>query len=193
MLLDLALPDGDGLQLIQEIRGAETNSNIPIIVVSGRATEGRNEFTGDVFNVADWLQKPVDHEKLSKAVINALRNNKKPKILHVEDDLDLIQTLSSYFERDIDFDYALTLHQATDKISLQVYDLVIIDIKLPDGSGLDLLDLLPPGVPIVLFSGQEAPKQIAEQVTANFTKAKTSTEQLIKTVKELLNKKETIL
>ncbi|MBT8135260.1 MAG: response regulator, partial [Gammaproteobacteria bacterium] len=86
-----------------------------------------------------------------------------------------------------DFDYATTLSEARQKLANESYDLVIIDLSLPDGSGLKLLDQIEQGTPIVLFSGQETDAEINEKVTTTLTKSRTSNEELMQTVRQLLN------
>ena len=186
LLLDLKLPDGNGLELIRELRDTETTRKLPIIVVSGRANEGRKEFNGDAVTVADWLQKPIDRERLSHAVADALRGNHRPHILHVEDDLDIIQVSQALFEEEADFDYATSLFEAQQKLANKIYNLVILDISLPDGSGLELLDQIGHDCPIVLFSGHETDAEISKKVAATLTKSRTSNNDLIETVKHLL-------
>lgn len=186
LLLDLMLPDANGLELVRELRKSEDTRKLPIIVISGRANEGRKEFNGDAITVADWLQKPVDRERLTQAVTDALYGTQRPHILHVEDDLDIIQVSQTLFEDEADFEYATTLSEAHKKIAHGTYDLVIIDISLPDGSGLDLLDEIGPDCPIVLFSGRETNAEINERVNATLTKSLTSNDELMNTVKRLL-------
>jgi len=36
ILLDLTLPDGDGLQILKTLRGGERTADIPVLVVSGK-------------------------------------------------------------------------------------------------------------------------------------------------------------
>ena len=186
LLLDLMLPDANGLELVRELRSAEVTRKLPIVVISGRANEGRKEFNGDAVMVADWLQKPIDRERLSHAVADAIQNNKRPHILHVEDDLDVVQVSRALLEDDADFEYATSLAEAHKKLDKRNYDLVIIDISLPDGSGLELLDEIGRDCPVVLFSGQETNVEINEKVAASLTKSLTSNDQLIHTVKRLL-------
>ena len=186
LLLDLNLPDGSGLELVRELRSEESTRNLPIIVVSGRADEGRIEFNGDAVTVADWLQKPIDRERLATAVASAMHGNNRPHILHVEDDLDIIQVSKALFEDDADFEYATSLSAARNKLDNNNYNLVIIDISLPDGSGLELLEQIGRDCPIVLFSGQETKMDFNNKVAATLTKSRTSNEELILTVKRLL-------
>jgi signal transduction histidine kinase/DNA-binding response OmpR family regulator len=189
MLLDLKLPDANGLELVKELRDKEGTRKLPIIIVSGRANEGRKEFNGDAIMVADWLQKPIDRERLSHAVADAIRGDHRPRILHVEDDLDIVQVSQTLFEEDIDFEYATSVSSANHKLANNFYDLVIIDLSLPDGSGLELLDKIECGCPVVIFSGKEPREDINKKVVATLTKSRASNDELMKTVKRLLNKK----
>ena len=187
LMLDLMLPDGDGLQLLQDIRDGNGDTQLPVIVVSARATEGRQEFKGDALAIVDWIQKPVDHARLSNALEQVMRINSRPRVLHVEDDLDVVQITHVILEELGDIDYVTSLAEAKQRILLQDYDLVILDISLPDGSGLDLLDDIKDRCPVIIFSGEDTNKDISLKVAASLTKAKTDNAQLIKTVRQVLN------
>lgn len=62
------------------------------------------------------------------------------KILVVEDNYQLAADLSSFLEENgFVVEYVDTLSKARSKVSIYTYDLVVVDIGLPDGSGLDLI------------------------------------------------------
>ena len=68
ILLDLNLPDEDGLALARQVR---SRSSIPIMVLTAR--EGRdNRLTALGMGVDDYLNKPVDPEELALRVHNVL-------------------------------------------------------------------------------------------------------------------------
>ena len=54
------------------------------------------------------------------------------------------------------------------------FDLVILDIGLTDGSGLDLLDDVKHKCPVVIFLAQEVEFEMANKVSAALTKSITS-------------------
>jgi DNA-binding response OmpR family regulator len=59
-------------------------------------------------------------------------------ILLVEDDSSLGQTLQERLERNSYIvSWAKTLSQAREKLKAEIFDLVILDVGLPDGSGFD--------------------------------------------------------
>ena len=65
------------------------------------------------------------------------------KILIVEDEIDLLETIVSYLKNE-DFicEKATTFFEAEDKLVSFKYDIVLLDITLPDGNGIDLLKLV---------------------------------------------------
>lgn len=65
------------------------------------------------------------------------------KILIVEDEKELLETIASYLKgEDFICEKAVTFFEAEDKLVSFKYDIVILDITLPDGSGIDLLKLI---------------------------------------------------
>ncbi len=63
------------------------------------------------------------------------------KILIVEDELDLVSSLVAFAEREnYKAEVAMTCQEATKRIALYEYDCILLDINLPDGNGLQLLE-----------------------------------------------------
>jgi PAS domain S-box-containing protein len=189
MVLDLGLPDQDGLALIRELRAAESTRDLPIVVVSGRASEGKAAWEGEALAVADWLQKPVDEAQLAQAVRQALAGRMRPRILHVEDDLDVVQVTRALVEETAQYSYATTLAEARRLLAGERFDLVLLDLVLPDGSGLELLKEFKPKIPVIIFSGQEAGGALGAKVAAALVKSKTSNEQLLATIMQTIQGK----
>lgn len=63
------------------------------------------------------------------------------KILLIEDEIELAQSISEYLSVNEKFtcDVANDISKASELIQLYIYDCFIVDIGLPDGSGLDLI------------------------------------------------------
>lgn len=63
------------------------------------------------------------------------------KLLIVEDEPGLQESIHSYLsEEGYECESALTLKDAEERVSLYLYDCLLIDVNLPDGSGLDLIE-----------------------------------------------------
>jgi DNA-binding response OmpR family regulator len=62
------------------------------------------------------------------------------KILIVEDEKDLVQSMAHYLQSaEMTCDTAMTLKHALAKVKEQHYDCIVLDIGLPDGSGLKVI------------------------------------------------------
>ncbi|MEQ1674810.1 MAG: response regulator [Candidatus Nitrotoga sp.] len=71
-ILDLGLPDGDGISFIRELR---THSETPVLVLSARSAEGEKIRALDV-GADDYLTKPFSTGELLARVRALLRRNK---------------------------------------------------------------------------------------------------------------------
>lgn len=72
VLLDVVLPDKDGLQVCRELKADTTLPFIPVILVTGRSTT-RDVVNGLEAGADEYLTKPVDHSALLARVQSMLR------------------------------------------------------------------------------------------------------------------------
>lgn len=63
VILDLLLPDGDGIDLLREIKSAAVPASIPVIVLS-QETEVRQRLQGLETGADDYIGKPYDRQHL---------------------------------------------------------------------------------------------------------------------------------
>jgi DNA-binding NtrC family response regulator len=68
VLLDLMLPDGDGLDLLKEMRAADPAGKVIVITANGSINRAVDAMRGGAF---DFLVKPFDDRRLLAAVENA--------------------------------------------------------------------------------------------------------------------------
>ena len=85
---------------------------------------------------------------------------------------------------------ASSLAEAEKHLGQDRFDLVILDIELPDGSGVELLPELNnkdgSSVPVLVFSAGDISAEISQQVAAALVKSRTSNEKLIETIQGLM-------
>jgi CheY-like chemotaxis protein len=63
-----------------------------------------------------------------------------PRILYVDDESDLLELASSFFEDDgLPIETCSTFQEALARASAEKYDLLISDARMPSGSGIELL------------------------------------------------------
>ena len=182
--LDLMLPDIGGLDIIRTLRQHSVTLDLPIVVVSAKVEQGQLEINGDVSNI-DWLAKPIDQQRLLNVVQQQLccvRQERHSRVLHVEDDADLHDVICAMAGETFEFDLAQTLEEARIKLKQQLFDVVLLDIGLPDGSGWDLLPDIRMSLPeakVVILSGEDMSAQERDRVEAVMLKSRLSSQELL--------------
>ena len=192
MTLDLMLPGQSGIDFFQELKQTKGLSNLPIIVISAVADEGKKQLNGDELSVYDWLEKPIDQNRLAMAIKHAITGSSDQQfsILHIEDDPDIVSLVGALLKDKATIDVAHDLKTANSKLT-NSYDLVILDLMLPDGSGATLLPKLAsktPPVPVVVFSALDRNEELGNSVDANLVKSKTSNHDLVQAIELILQR-----
>ncbi|HYD43969.1 MAG TPA: response regulator, partial [Phenylobacterium sp.] len=192
LVLDLVLPDGDGVHLIQALRALPSTRDLPIIVVSADADRGRRTLGARALNVVDWMDKPVDVARLRRAVVAALAHStaERPLILHVDDDHDILRVTAAALAVCGEVASVESLAKARAFLAARTPDLVVLDLALGDGSGLELLadltDTSGAAIPVLIFSAQDTDQLVLDRVAEVMTKSRTSLAGLAETVKRML-------
>jgi two-component system KDP operon response regulator KdpE len=76
ILLDLGLPDDDGLQVLDRLKGIQGRAGIPVIVISARDSSCEEEVLAA--GALAFFQKPVDNEELFALIALALEDAGDP-------------------------------------------------------------------------------------------------------------------
>jgi PAS domain S-box-containing protein len=191
--VDLQLPGKGGLALVRDISMNPDWADLAIIVVSATAEHGERDSRAISLGVVDWIQKPIDHTRLRKALQTGTKrhhNTRRPTVLHVEDDHDVVEVTRHLIEDVADTVEAASREQACRLIESVDFDLVILDVNLPDGSGLKLLEDLKASskanVPVVVFSVYPESAELLGHVAVQLVKSRVTNEDLRETVKSLL-------
>jgi CheY-like chemotaxis protein len=195
ILLDMGLPDIDGLQVIKQLKYQARTAGVPIHVISGHDREGEVFASG----VTSYLKKPATREDIESALgdIGRLSVKHMRHILVVEDDNDNQRAIASLFRGStIEFTFAGNGKAACEHIESKQFDCVILDLNLPDMSGFDVLkkitmdseNLLPP---IIIYTGRELTDEenvnLAEFTSSIIVKDAESPERLIDEVAMFLH------
>lgn len=138
--LDLILPDMRGEDLVRYLRARPATQQLPVVVISARVDEGHRAL-GEQFEGVEWLAKPIVQSKLlavMAAVVPPMPLSQR-RVLHVEDDTLLHQTVLGMVGGRFDFELATSLREARARVALERFDVVLLDIGLPSASGWDLL------------------------------------------------------
>ena len=182
MTLDIILPDEDGISLLTSLRKEAETQRLPVVVLSVKADEAKRELEGGALDVADWLGKPIDSQRLVDVVANVVATNQPPRVLHVEDEKDVHTVVNQMLKGHCELLWTTTLAESREIIKKNNIDLVLLDIGLPDGSGLDLIEdieQLSPQPQVVIFSALDVSDEYADRVDAVLVKSKTNNKKLL--------------
>ena len=161
IILDIGLPDMDGIILAKMLSEDETTKNIPIHVISG--SEDYNEgadLEGMPKSIIGFLKKPVDIKSIYKtlAKIESIDTIGTKRILVVgscgDEDFKKFTQLGQ-----IQIHKVLTGKEAIEELNTQIYGCIILDIKLSDTNGVDFMTKLRKELdihtPIVIYTEEE--------------------------------------
>jgi len=190
--VDIRLPDQDGLSFIKELRKDNQFKDLPIMIVSAEANLVKNRNITSGLHVIDWIEKPINQHRLLNSIdLTLLKHKQHSKILYIEDDADLAKIMTSLLGDEITVISVTTLEAAKETLQQEQFDLVILDIGLPDGTGLDILPVLQSYAtitPVIIFSGNNITTDIINKVDAALIKSQATNDELIKTIKSLIKK-----
>ena len=193
MLIELMLPDGDGLETVRALRRSPVTRALPAIVISGvDATSDGEEDIRLTLDLVDWIDQPLDPDRLRQAVRRAISHipGDRPTLLHIDDDPDVLEVTATALADQARVLRAASIASARIMLAGHVPDIVILDLNLPDGSGLDLLpELLAAdgtAIPTIIYSAEDVAPEVRRQVDAVLIKSRRSLTSLAHTIRQIL-------
>jgi len=193
ILLDVRLPDGDGLALLEHLRRDERTMHIPVIVMTAYDSDAK---AWAMPLVVDWLVKPFAPERLSDALRRAVHARVQARVLVVEDDAfcrDLLARQLGTLGAEVLV--AADGVQGIEIARLSSPDLIVLDIGLPRGDGFDVVAALRDGetrgIPVIVYTGRDTTvvdrARLRLGITRYLTKSRVSERELLAHVRDLLN------
>ena len=192
LLLDLNLPDENGLNLAYSLYNKAGSPAVPIIIVSVLSREGIPQPIP--FDIVDWINKPIDPQQLSKAIALALWPSTPPcpTVLHLDDDRDMLEVTAAALSGSAIVLKATDLKTARELVQRTTPDVVILDLYLEQGSGLDLLPMLIDqrgrAIPTILYSAHDIGPEAAVMVNAVLIKSRGSMPDIQATIRRVLHR-----
>ncbi|MFV3372066.1 response regulator [Pseudomonas sp. NY15435] len=138
ILLDMHLPDESGLAVLQRLKANPRTRHVPVHVVS---VEDRSEAALHLGAIG-YALKPTTREQLREVFgkLEAKLTQEVKRILLVEDDPLQRDSVSRLIgDDDIEITAVEQGEQALELLRRNIYDCMIIDLKLPDMQGNELL------------------------------------------------------
>ncbi len=200
-LLDVRLPDDTGLSVLQQLKEAPATRHIPVHMMSA-------EDMGDTalqMGAIGHATKPASREQLREvfAKLEAKLTQKVKRVLLVEDDVRQREAVTHLIgDSDVEIVAVAQGQQALDALQGGVFDCMIIDLKLPDMSGQELLRRMAAGEsrsfpPVIVYTGRNLTRdeeaELQRYSRSIIVKGARSPERLLDEVTLFLHRVETQL
>jgi PAS domain S-box-containing protein len=194
VVLDLVMPGTDGWEVLGALRASPPTADVPVVILS---ILSERDGSPPPETYEGWVPKPFDAESLAAVLERAIEGKAgQLRALVVEDDADLADVLTTTFRsHGVDTRHVGTVAAARSVVPDLAPDLIVLDLRLPDGDGVELLHTLRAqghlgGVPVVVYTGYDiAPEdrsQLSEDGAIIFTKTRVSPEEFEQRVLQLV-------
>ena len=157
--LDVFLPDMLGWNVLGQLKQNPATRHIPVQIV----TADENRQHGLSRGAFSFLTKPANAHDLENelARIRHYAGRERKRLLIVEDNpAELLGIRTLLGHDDIEIRSAGTGKECLDAIRAEPFDCIVLDLRLPDVSGLDVLRKMAAesglsDIPVVVFTGRE--------------------------------------
>jgi CheY-like chemotaxis protein/signal transduction histidine kinase len=139
VVLDVGLPDGSGLVVLEALKRDPATRHVPIHVVSAHDNRQLAREMGAV----GYVLKPVEREHLVSAfrILEERLSRTVKSVLVVEDDAVQRDAIARLLSADnVHIVAVATAAEALSELRQTTLDCVVLDLMLPDVSGFELLD-----------------------------------------------------
>lgn len=163
ILLDIKLPDIDGIQVLKTLKDDPQTKNIAVMIVS--ILHDRENQTRQL-GINDYLTKPVDKKQLLAKVSEVLGvrgTKKRGTILIADDEPNVVELIKiSLQEEGYNTKVAIDGEEALAKAKELKPDLLLLDVMMPKIDGYEVLktlksdpDLFIQKIPVIIISARK--------------------------------------
>lgn len=153
VISDINMPEMSGLELLQEIK--KKNQRLPVMLITGISTDSIKDRAFSQ-GADGFLSKPFRIGTMEVEIGKLLQGLQRRRIAIIDDNQDFLSSLRQQLEeRDNEVVSFTTIEDAAKHLSTMPVDLVITDLKMPDGDGISLVDRLRarfPQLPVIMVS-----------------------------------------
>jgi|GEM_PF-271164 len=196
IILDIELPNINGLELLKKIHEFPNSKSVPIIVCSVETEQQKAYIMGAV----EYFQKPINYNYLVEVLTN-YKLRKNSTVLCVDDDFPTLNLVKQAIE-------SAGFNALAENVSANVMelirnreiDLAIVDLDMPYPNGFELIKLIKSEprfahLPIIIYTGKENFADDLKSIDGLFdellSKRSTNIEDLADTINAMINRYET--
>ena len=169
IILDLYLPDIGGLEVLDILKKNPATRDIPVQVMSVE------ESTLNVYEkgALEYVAKPISLEQLEASFqkIEQVISQKIRSLLLVEDDANSRRSIQTLLRgEDLKISGAESGQEALDLLMTWHFDCMILDLKLPDMSGFEVLEKMHSDdrvfrCPVIVYTGHDLTLEETQKLT----------------------------
>lgn len=195
IILDIELPNVNGLELLKKIHEHHNTKNVPVIVCSVEPEQQKAFMMGAV----EYFIKPINYNYLVE-VLTSYKLRKNSNILCVDDDLPTLNLVQQAIESAGFIAVAENISaNVMNLIKNKDIDLAIIDLDMPAPNGFELIKLIKSDkkfahLPIIIYTGKENYREDLYKIEGLFEelldKRSTNIEDLADTINAMINRYE---
>jgi PleD family two-component response regulator len=145
ILLDINMPDCDGYEVLQRLKGNPKFTNIPVIFLTSEYCK-QSIAKGMGLGAVDFVKKPFTDADLIKCIEQQFdpewEKKNKPIVLAIDDNASILKAVNNLLKEK----YAIYTLPEPAKISalleMVVPDLFLLDCQMPGLSGFDLIPII---------------------------------------------------
>jgi len=193
ILMDIVLPDANGLELLQQMREFKNTKQTPVIICSVEAEQQKAFLMGAV----EYFVKPINYKYLVE-VLTSYKLKRDSNILVVDDDIPTLNLMKEVVEQ-AGFNPVAESDstKVIDTIEIINLDLAIIDLDMPEINGIQLIEMIKSkkqfaNLPIIIYTGKEKYEEDVKRIDGLFEallhKSSTNIEDLQETVTAMINR-----
>ncbi len=158
ILLDIRLPDGSGLSVLQQLKDNPATRHIPVHVVSSMENGTEALHLGAI----GYALKPTSREQLEDVFrkLQEKSSQQIKRVLLVEDDERQRDSVTALIaDADVQISAVGSGEEALALLHSEIFDCMIIDLKLPDMQGNELLQRMSQEElfsfpPVIVYTGR---------------------------------------
>jgi len=162
LVLDVKMPGIDGEETYRRLH--REHPGLPVLMLTGHGSVPQ-AFQMSKDGVFDYLAKPCEPDELARRIRQAAASaSRRPRaaqrpvdLLLVDDDPELLEALAPALERrEMTVRTAASADQAVAQLDRRPAEVVVVDLRLPGLSGLELVHLLrsrPEAPEVVVLTG----------------------------------------
>ena len=214
VVLDVKMPDIDGLEVFSQI--SSRKPEVPVFVLTGHPSIN-DAFHTSKHGIAGYLSKPVEMDDLAQKARDAVADRRRKKtaddppeepvrdlsainVMIVDDETDLLESLQRIFNRrKMNTVTADSGPKALRMLDEQLVDVMVLDIKMPEMDGLEVLRRVReryPSIQVILLSGHPSVEAAVEGINlgaSEYLRKPPDIDELVGTIARLYRERQDML